>query len=129
MMRGQEGANVHAPRPTGKSGPMKIPKRVYARGLSEVFVIQSSMSEEEALVITASACAGRVKPSRSPPADHADLEHLGTRGSRGPKATKRPANRTRLGQRSFVHDMLIAATARDVGATVVLESPAAALRR
>jgi predicted nucleic acid-binding protein len=35
---------------------------------------------------------------------------------------KRPANRARLGQRSFLHDMLIAATAREIGATVITEN-------
>lgn len=37
---------------------------------------------------------------------------------------KRAANRSRLEQRSFLHDMLIAATAREVGATVVTENAA-----
>ena len=35
---------------------------------------------------------------------------------------KRPANRPRLAQRSFLHDMLIAATAREIGATVITEN-------
>jgi len=32
------------------------------------------------------------------------------------------AHRTRLAQRSFMHDMLIAATAREVGATIITEN-------
>jgi predicted nucleic acid-binding protein len=35
---------------------------------------------------------------------------------------KRPANRARLEQRSFVHDMLIAASAREVGATIITDN-------
>lgn len=37
---------------------------------------------------------------------------------------KRSANRSRLEQRSFLHDMLIAATARELGATVVTDNVA-----
>ena len=37
---------------------------------------------------------------------------------------KRPANRARLEQRSFMHDMLIAATAREVGATIITDNTA-----
>jgi len=35
---------------------------------------------------------------------------------------KRPANRTRLGTRSFLHDMLIATSAREIGATIVTDN-------
>jgi predicted nucleic acid-binding protein len=35
---------------------------------------------------------------------------------------KRSANRPRLEQRSFLHDMLIAATARELGATVITDN-------
>ena len=37
---------------------------------------------------------------------------------------RQPARRTRLVQRSFLHDMLIAASAREVGATIVTENAA-----
>lgn len=37
---------------------------------------------------------------------------------------KRPANRSRLDQRSFLHDMLIAATVRELGATLVTDNVA-----
>jgi predicted nucleic acid-binding protein len=37
---------------------------------------------------------------------------------------KRPAQRSRLEQRSFLHDMLIAATARELGATVITDNVA-----
>ena len=37
---------------------------------------------------------------------------------------RRPTNRTRLEQRSFLHDMLIAATARELGATVITDNVA-----
>lgn len=37
---------------------------------------------------------------------------------------KRAQNRSRLEQRSFLHDMLIAATARELGATVVTDNVA-----
>ena len=36
----------------------------------------------------------------------------------------RSANRTRLQQRSFLHDLLIAATAREIGATVISDNVA-----
>jgi len=35
---------------------------------------------------------------------------------------RQAANRTRLEQRSFMHDMLIAATAREIGATIITEN-------
>ena len=37
---------------------------------------------------------------------------------------RRAANRSRLEQRSFLHDMLIAATARELGATVITDNVA-----
>jgi predicted nucleic acid-binding protein len=35
---------------------------------------------------------------------------------------RQAANRTRLEQRSFMHDMLIAASAREIGATIITEN-------
>ena len=35
---------------------------------------------------------------------------------------RRPANRSRLEQRAFLDDMLIAATARELGATVITDN-------
>jgi predicted nucleic acid-binding protein len=37
---------------------------------------------------------------------------------------RQPSNRTRLAQRSFMHDILIAASAREIGATIVTENAA-----
>ncbi|MGI8508322.1 MAG: type II toxin-antitoxin system VapC family toxin [Gemmatimonadaceae bacterium] len=37
---------------------------------------------------------------------------------------RQPANRTRLAQRSFMQDILIAASAREIGATIITENTA-----